>query len=66
MPGERALIAETKVLRWWRKDLGLPSYLSATEMRHGGWTETVDLMEIDLVDTVRRIRELAVSSDVAV
>lgn len=62
MPGERAPEVERTILNWWRKDLGLPKYLSAAEMPHRGWTETVDADEIDIPDTIARIRSLAASS----
>lgn len=55
MPGEQALAVEAAVLRWWRKELGLPAHLGRNEMPHGGWTETVDLHEIDVAATIQRI-----------
>lgn len=57
--GEMALEIEKDILRWWRVELALPAYLSATEMPHRGWTETVDADAIDIPATVRRIEELA-------
>jgi hypothetical protein len=54
-----ALEIEKDILRWWRVELALPAYLSATEMPHRGWTETVDADAIDIPATVRRIEELA-------
>jgi hypothetical protein len=59
MPGERAPAVERVILNWWRKELGLPMYLSSTEMPNRGWTETVDADEIDIPATIARIRELA-------
>ena len=39
--GNEILSLETKVLRWIRKDLGLPPHLGVTEMGSiGGWSET--------------------------
>lgn len=61
MSGERAPEVERAILRWWRKDLGLPVYLGAAEMPSRGWTETVDADEIDIPATIARIRSLAVS-----
>jgi hypothetical protein len=47
--GNRAFEIEQEVLTWWRNDLGLPSYLSKEEMPQGGFSETVDSSEIDLL-----------------
>lgn len=64
MSGERAPVVERAILDWWRKDLGLPKYLSSAEMPNRGWTETVDADEIDIPATIERIRALAlVKSD---
>ena len=42
--GRVVLDAETRILRWLRKDLGLPPYLSVQEMgRLGGWSETFSM-----------------------
>jgi hypothetical protein len=56
-PGERALRIEKEILDWWRNDLKLPIHLSKHEMPHRGWTETVDSSEVDLAETVRRLRQ---------
>jgi recombinational DNA repair protein (RecF pathway) len=47
--GNRAFEVEQEILAWWRNDLGLTTYLSSSEMPQGGFTETVDAGEIDLV-----------------
>jgi hypothetical protein len=48
----RAAIAiETDVLRWWRGELGLPSFLRRDQMPQGGWTETVAVAGVDLAAT---------------
>lgn len=47
--GNRAFEIEQEVLMWWRNELGLQSYLSSNEMPQGGFTETVDASEIDLL-----------------
>ena len=60
--GEVALAIEAEILDWWRADLGLRSYLGRQEMPQGGWTETVDSMEIDVASTIRRITALAQAS----
>ena len=59
VPGEVALVIEAEILDWWRLDLGLLPYLGREEMPQGGWTETVDSMEIDVAATARRITALA-------
>lgn len=58
-----AVAIEHKVLRRWRHDLGLPSYLKREQMPQGGWTETVAAGRIDLAATVAQICELALSPD---
>jgi hypothetical protein len=58
-----AVAIEHKVLRRWRHDLGLPSYLKREQMPQGGWTETVAAGRIDLVATVAQICELALLPD---
>lgn len=59
VPGKRALAIEENILGWWRTELALPAYLSKGEMPQGGWTETVDLDEVDIAATIERIRALA-------
>ena len=61
VPGQVALAIEAEILNWWRVDLGLGPYLSRQEMPQGGWTETVDSMEIDVASTIRRITTLALA-----
>lgn len=58
MPGEQAPLVEREILRWWRKELDLPPYLSKKEMPHNGWTETVDADAVDILATIARIRAL--------
>jgi hypothetical protein len=58
-----AIAIEADVLRWWRRELGLPSYLSRDQMPQGGWTETVAAVGVDLAATVTRICNLAVQQD---
>lgn len=57
-PGATVSATEDAILNWWRKELGLPPYLTAAEMPQSGWTETVAAYEIDLAATMRRIRTL--------
>jgi hypothetical protein len=56
--GNDAFEIEQKILTWWRTELGLPIYLSSTEMPQGGHTETVDSNEIDLMEIGNQIEEL--------
>ncbi len=56
----RAFEIEQEILSWWRSELGLPIYLSKSEMPQGGFTETVDAVELDLItiwDQVNLISE---------
>jgi hypothetical protein len=55
-----AIAIETNILRWWRAELALPSYLKRDQMPQGGWTETVAAGRVDLAATVTRICNLAV------
>jgi hypothetical protein len=59
VPGEVAWYIEANILIWWRIERRLPIYLGRHEMPQSGWTETVDSNEIDLADTIRRIRQMA-------
>ncbi len=59
VPGEVAWYIEANILSWWRLERRLPIYLGRNEMPQSGWTETVDSNEIDLPDTIRRIRQMA-------
>ena len=54
-----AAAIEADVLSWWRRDLGLPPYLTRAQMPHNGWTETVAAGRIDLAATAARLCELA-------
>jgi hypothetical protein len=56
---EMACAIEDDVLRWWRRNLGLPPYLKRDQMPQGGWTETVAAARIDLAATVAHVCELA-------
>lgn len=47
--GNKAFEIEQDILAWWRNELGLPVYLSKSEMPQGGFTETVDANELDLL-----------------
>jgi hypothetical protein len=58
-PGRTALATEAAILRWWRNELKLPAYLGPSDMPQGGWTETVAASEINIPETIRRIRVLA-------
>jgi hypothetical protein len=54
-----AIAIEAGILRWWRGELGLPSFLRRDQMPQGGWTETVSAAGIDLAATVAHVCELA-------
>lgn len=60
-----AIAIETDILRWWRGELGLPSYLRRNQMPQGGWTETVAAGSVDLAATVTRICNLAMTAPAA-
>ena len=47
--GNQAFEIEQEILSWWRNDLGLSVYLSKSEMPQGGFSETVDANELDLL-----------------
>jgi hypothetical protein len=53
--GEQAYEIEQKLISWLREDLFLPAYLSPELMPQGGWTETVDADEIELIDIWRQV-----------
>jgi hypothetical protein len=56
--GEFALEMEQAILVWIRQDLGLPIYLSKSEMPHGGWTETVDADSITVLQIKMKFESL--------
>ena len=50
---------ERVVLRWIRKDLGLPPYLSKEDMgRMGGWSETFDMDAVSTSQVIEAITQL--------
>jgi len=55
--GNDAFETEQEILVWWRSELGLPIYLSNSEMPQGGFTETVDASEIDLITIWKYVEE---------
>lgn len=55
----QARTVEQKVLKWLRLEVGLPIYLSDTQMPQGGWTETVDASEVDLPTIWAKVEELS-------
>lgn len=59
LDGNDAFEIEQEILLWWRNDLGLPQYLSSSEMPRGGQTETVDAAEIDLLTIWNRIEKIS-------
>lgn len=54
-----AYALEQEVLKWLRKDLGLRIYLSESEMPQGGYSETVDATEIELVTIWAKVEKLS-------
>ena len=56
--GEFALEIEQSILVWMRQELGLPIYLSKSEMPHGGWTETVDAEAISVLRIKDKFEEI--------
>jgi recombinational DNA repair protein (RecF pathway) len=56
--GNRAFEIEQEILMWWRNELNLPYYLSGKEMPQGGFTETVDANEIDLLTIWNNVEKL--------
>jgi hypothetical protein len=55
--GAQALAVETAIKRWWRKDLGLPAWLTPDLMsRTGGWSETISDEALGDVEILKRIK----------
>jgi Probable Zinc-ribbon domain len=60
--GREILNIETQILRWLRKDLGLPQYLDqAAMMGHNGATETFELSAIHLSQLIEKIKKIKIS-----
>ena len=57
LDGNTAFEIEQEILLWWRIELGLPIYLSKIEMPQGGFTETIDAAEIDLITIWNRVQQ---------
>ena len=57
--GEFAYLIEQGILKWIRKELGLPTYLVKEQMPQGGFTETVDASEIDLSTIWEKVLEVS-------
>jgi hypothetical protein len=54
--GRHAQAVEGAVKRWWRRDLGLPMWLSQADMaRTGGWTETISSDELTAIECIGKI-----------
>lgn len=50
---------ETKVLRWIRKDCGLPQWLGKEDMgRTGGYSETFSIDTVSNIEVIKKIEEL--------
>jgi hypothetical protein len=57
--GFKAEKVETGIIRWLRKDLMLGRHLKADLMPQGGYSETVDALEIDLPTIWAKVEELS-------
>ena len=57
--GDSAFQVEQKVLLWLRKKMGIGVYLNQEQMPQGGYTETVDASEIDLVTIWAKVEQLS-------
>ena len=57
--GNVAFEVEQEILLWWRVELAMPVYLSKFEMPQGGFTETVDGSEVDLISIWNKVEEAA-------
>jgi hypothetical protein len=56
---DEAYVLEQKVLEWLRQTRKLDVYLSEFEMPQGGYSETVDAAEIELVSIWAKVEELS-------
>lgn len=56
--GDQARSVEREVLRWWRRDLGLPFGVPTDLMPQAGYTETASLHRVSVDDTIDRVAEL--------
>jgi hypothetical protein len=56
--GKDATIVEVKLLKWLRQDLKLPPHLSKDLMKQFGYSETVDLEEIDIPKLLVKISQI--------
>jgi len=57
--GNVAFEVEQEIILWWRVELAMPVYLSKFEMPQGGFTETVDGSEVDLISIWNKVEEAA-------
>lgn len=57
--GEAAFLIEQDVLSWLRNDLGLGIYAVKEQMPQGGYSETVDASEIELVTIWAKVLEVS-------
>ncbi|WP_336855937.1 zinc-ribbon domain-containing protein [Sinomonas albida] len=55
--GRRAALLETRIKKWWYRDLGLSPWLSREDMaRTGGSSETIGADELTAIECIERIR----------
>jgi hypothetical protein len=57
--GNDALELERNILTWLVEKMNLGPYLSKSDMPQGGWTETIDALEIDLPTIWTKVEELS-------
>jgi hypothetical protein len=57
--GDEAFQVEQQVLVWLRQDKGLGIHLSKEQLPQGGYSETVDATEIELVAIWAKIEKLS-------
>jgi recombinational DNA repair protein (RecF pathway) len=57
--GDEAFQIEQQVLIWLRQEKGLSVYLSKEQLPQGGYSETIDAMEIELVTIWAKVKELS-------
>ena len=58
LSGKMAMDAENALLKWVRKDLKLPKHLTGELMKQFGYSETVNLDDIELPTLYRKITEI--------
>lgn len=57
--GEAAFLIEQEIILWLRKELNLGVYVLKEQMPQGGFSETVDALEIDLPTIWAKVKQLS-------